>query len=298
MKLIGMMPIRNEDWVLGLSLRVALKWCDEMVVLLHGCTDRSVDIVIDTCRESVQRSGYNRIHISTSGGEWLEMEHRQRMLQLARLYGATHLAMVDADEVLTGNLIQILRGCIESGRPATNSMIELPGYNLREGLGVYHANGVWGHRWFSTVFAYDPALSWQGEQFHHREPFGKKFESFRPVEQGDGGIMHLWGASERRLIAKHALYKVTERILHPDKDIKKLEWEYSLSIKGDPAHPSYGTPATWTYAPVPSSWWEPYADLMKYLNLDAIPWQEAETRRLVEQHGRGFFSGLDLFGVA
>jgi hypothetical protein len=40
MKLIGLMPVRGEDWILGLSARAALMWCDELVILLHSCTDR------------------------------------------------------------------------------------------------------------------------------------------------------------------------------------------------------------------------------------------------------------------
>ena len=41
MKLVGLMPVRNEAWCLGFTLRVALRWCDEVVVCDHGCTDES-----------------------------------------------------------------------------------------------------------------------------------------------------------------------------------------------------------------------------------------------------------------
>lgn len=111
--------------------------------------------------------------------------------------------------------------------------------------------------------------------------------------------MHLWGASERRLIAKHALYKVTERLRWPQKPRWIIDNEYSLAVYGSATAPlTYGTPTTWTYSPVPESWWAPYAHLMKYLDVDAEPWQEAEVRRLVAIHGRDKFAGLDLFGVA
>ena len=52
MKLVGMMACRNDSWVIGLSLRVALMWCDEVVVLLHACTDRSEDIVREVNKET------------------------------------------------------------------------------------------------------------------------------------------------------------------------------------------------------------------------------------------------------
>ena len=109
--------------------------------------------------------------------------------------------------------------------------------------------------------------------------------------------MHLWGASERQLRAKHALYKITERLRWPDKPIATIEKEYSWAIKGEPGHPSFGTPETWKYNTVPDSWWAPYAHLMKYLDVDAEPWQEAEARRLYAKHGPERFKGLDLFGV-
>ena len=52
MKLIGLMPVRNETWCLGLTLRAALMWCDEMVVWLHACTDDSKRITQDIAKET------------------------------------------------------------------------------------------------------------------------------------------------------------------------------------------------------------------------------------------------------
>ena len=41
MKLICLMPARNEDWIIGLSARAALMWCDELIVMDHASTDRT-----------------------------------------------------------------------------------------------------------------------------------------------------------------------------------------------------------------------------------------------------------------
>lgn len=295
MKLVGMMPVRNEDWVLGLSLRVALMWCDEVVVLLHACTDRSAQIVSEVAEHE------GRIVVRTHHHEcWTEMAHRQQMLEIARGMGATHLAICDADEVLDGNMATMCSTGrfkdIVFGTPRGH-ILELPGYNLRNGINQYHSNGVWGSRWFSTAFADDPALSWTGDTFHHREPHGKKLHPYRPIQQGQGGVMHLWGASERRLRAKHALYKITEHLRWPHKSAASIDYEYSRAIKGDQFTSDLAV-QDWTYSSVPESWWAPYAHLMKYLDVDAEPWQEKECQRLVALHGREKFAGLDLFGVA
>ncbi len=288
MKLVGLMPVRNEDWVLALSARIALEWCDELVILLHACTDRSLDICTDLCVEY-----RNRVYVGEVSGEWTEMQHRQLMLQRARERKATYIALIDADEILTGNLLD------KAIFMQHNDMVlQLPGYNLRGGLNRYHSNGVWGNRWFSTAFKDSPDLHWGGDQFHAREPRGRKLIPYQPISQREGGIVHLWGASERRLIARHALYKCTERLRWPSKPVATIDKMYSWAIKGDPQNATYGTPETWTYANTPSEWLAPYAHWMKYLDVDAEPYQEAEVRRLVAEHGAEMFQGLDLFGVA
>lgn len=290
MKLIACMPVRNEDWVLGLSLRVALMWCDEVVVFLHTCFDTSHSIARIAYHEHPQRIHF----ITNSNPQWDEMPQRQTMLKVARECGATHIAIVDADEVMAGDTntgqVAPLRHSIYTLQPG--QLLQLPLYNLRGGIDRYHSNGIWGNRIVSVAFADDPRLHWAGDTFHQREPQGMALQPYRPIQQGQGGVMHLWGASERRLIAKHALYKITERLRWPQKDVRKIDDLYSLAIK--PREP-------WTFTDVPVEWLKPYEHLLfhrpPYLNLDAEPWQEAECRRLVAYHGREKFAGLDLFGV-
>ena len=287
MRLIALMPVRNEAWMLGYSLRMALRWCDEVVVLDHASTDDSRRIAM-----VVREETGNLVHLLfDTRGEWPEMEHRQRMLKAARGLGATHIAMVDADEVLTANLVGSIRGKIEA---SDGHCVGVPGYNLRGGLDRYHVNGVWGHRRFSLAFRDNPALGWSGDTFHSREP-RPQLPTICPCSQGDGGVLHLWGASERRLRAKHALYKLVERIRWPGKPVAEIDRMYSLAIHGDATNDAYGTPKTWGYSPVPPEWWD--AELRHYIDVDAVPWQEAECRKLLEQHGTDKFIGLDLFGV-
>jgi hypothetical protein len=143
MKLVALMPVRNEDWVLGLSARVALMWCDHLVVLDHASTDRTPAIL---------RSLPPSIRVASSclrnnDGLWDEMGHRQWLLEVARAENATHIAIVDADEILTANLLGTVGPMIE--KLPRGSILELPGYNLRGSLTRYHANGIWGNRWFS-----------------------------------------------------------------------------------------------------------------------------------------------------
>ncbi len=298
MHLVGCMPCRNEDWVLALSARVALMWCDTLIIYVHASTDRSWEIA-----SSMAEDEYRGRVCAIRDDEhiWHEMQQRQRLLQAARQAKATHIAIVDADEVLTGSLVtgcgnisgrEIIGNAFESA--PLDTIMHLPGYNLRGGIDRYHSSGLWGNRWFSVAFKDDPVLNWGGDRFHHREPMGFHLEPYKPVAQHQGGIMHLWGASERRLRAKSAHYKLIERMRWPNKPVREIDTMYSWAIHGRPQ--SDDVPAKWQYRDVPAAWWDPYAHLMPHLHLDAEPWQESEIRRIVAKNP-GIEAGLDLFGT-
>ncbi len=101
MKIIGLMAARNEEWVLGLAARAALMWLDDLVVLVHASTDRTIEIAVEVSREHPDRVAV----LLESDPVWEEMRHRQRMLAEARERGATHICYIDTDEVLTGDLL-------------------------------------------------------------------------------------------------------------------------------------------------------------------------------------------------
>lgn len=298
MKLVGMMLARNEDWIIGLSARVALMWCDGLVVLDHASTDRTPQIIQGLMDEyGLQRFRGSRIESQS----WDEMNHRQFLYDQARAMGATHVAIVDADEILTGNMLNCIGAQVEQLRPGC--ILRVSGYNLRGSITRYHSTGIWANRTFSLAFLDAADLCWQGDRFHHREPFsntGKPFPReetiWRNGRQG-GGIMHLWGASERRLKAKHAWYKMTERLRWAIKSAEQIDQMYSWAIRGSGS--ARDNPTYWQFSSTPAEWWAPYTELMfKHLDVDADPWQEKACREMIEQHGRDKFTGLDLFGVA
>jgi glycosyltransferase involved in cell wall biosynthesis len=158
-KLVGIMPVRNEAWCLGFTLSVALKWCDAVVCCDHGSTDRS-RAIMEELGDKTKRVTIREDRES----DWNEMPMRNMLLSEARIAGATHVAIIDADEFLTADRLLTIRSYVENLRLGT--MLELPLYNVRGETGVfpwrYHANGVWGNRWVATAFQDSPALHWAG----------------------------------------------------------------------------------------------------------------------------------------
>jgi hypothetical protein len=301
MKLIGLMPVRNEDWCLGLSLRAALMWCDMVIVFEHACTDGSAAIVDEVQKEFPERVAIRH----DSNPQWAEMSHRWCLLQAARFHQATHIALIDADEILTGNLLPDIRDHIESLPEGV--ILQLPWLALPRTTERYLTSRTFGKlQRVSVAFKDDPSMHWEtrnGYDHHHREPMGSIAGVYTPLKPEDGGLMHLQFLSEGRLRAKQALYQMQEVLRWPAPRIVngvKCKTPEQLACRlalmyGRAVYES--DPLACESSPIPESWWAPYKHLMHYLDKDAEPWQELEVRRLVKEFGREMFRGLDLFGV-
>jgi hypothetical protein len=292
--IVATMPCRNEGWILGLSLRALLMWVDHVVILDHASTDETPEIICEVMAEHPGRVTC----ILEDSPVWEEMRHRQWLLDSARELGASHVVLVDADEVLTGDLLPVIRRMVYACPPAAT--MQLPWLCLRDSKDQVHVSGVWGEQNISTAFKDAPHLHWSSESrgkydFHHRPPMGRSYAPYSPVHDRSAGLMHLQFANSRRLRAKQALYQATEVLRWPGRETPdQIRRKYSLSVYGRDHAPALN----FDLAQCPARWWDSYRDLMPHYSPDAEPWQEAELRRLVDEHGRERFAGLDFFGVA
>ncbi len=283
MRLIGLIPVRNEEYILGLTLRALFIWCDFVVVLDHRSSDKTPDILDEVLREYP-----NRLHcITVVDEQWEEMKHRQMLLDCARFHQATHIAMVDADELLTADISYAVRELI-SELPK-GAIMQLPWLCLRGGLERVHNSGMWGRGMASMAFVDERHWHWKAQgaeqyDFHHRHPFGGPCVPWTPVQDRESGLMHLQFVDERRLRAKQFLYQLTERLRWPNRKMA----DYAGTVYAHQNAP--------TDAPVPREWFAGYEHLLKYLDMHAEPWQLAECRRLIAEHA-GIEKGLDDFGV-
>jgi len=280
MRLIGLMIARNADWSLGAAIECALRWCDEVVVLIHCSHDNSVDAALE-----VRAATGGRVHVLVDDDPvWHEPVHRQKTLDYARNLGATHLGIVDSDEFLSLPVVERTRKLIESLEPG--ECLQIPWVTCWRSLDQYRVDGRWGAMYCSMAFADSPWLHWRsrdGYDHHHRHPF----ES-RPVRQRDwtveaGGLMHIQHASWRRLLAKQAWYKMMEMVRWPEQGAAVINQRY------DPTVDETGL----RLADVPFTWWGWERHM---IDVDKKPWQEDDMMRMRQQWGAARFEGLDLYG--
>lgn len=302
MKISGMMACRNEDWILGFSARAALMWLDSLVIYEHASTDRSREIQAELMAEFPGRVDV----ITDDNPVWEEMRHRQTMLDRCRSLGASHVVYIDADEILTADLLQQIRRLIFELPPS--NVLQLPLLCMRGPNNRVHVNGPWSDGQFvSLAFQDSPDMGWSntgrdGYDFHHRHPMvnpPRPLYGYRPLTWRHSGVMHVQFMNDRRLRAKHAFYKMTEVTRWPGREpIAMVDQRYNLAIYGQYQTPEDGIPRLEaSLGDGRAVWWEGYEDIRSFWNMDAVPWQEAECHKLVAKYGRDFFNGLNLFGI-
>ncbi len=312
MRIICTMPVRNEDWCIGLTARAVLRWCDMLVISDHLSTDRT-PVILDDIRAEV---GSHRLTVTGwHDPVWSEMAQRQEMLNIARDFGATHVVMVDADEILSGNLVPVMADIVR--RLPVGATLQLPWIQLRGSIMKMHASGVWAEQNVSMAFKDQPECHWMardGYDFHHRHAMGMNMEPYRPFRGVEhGGLMHLQMVNDYRLRAKQALYKMQEVIRWPDRiPMSEVNKMYNLAVYGSPQETGVPTwvppgarverrageaPPRGEFTVVPYTFWEAYQPIMDHLAVERHPWQVGACHELMKIHGPMKFKGLDLFNI-
>lgn len=284
MKLVALTICRNEDWILEFCLRSALTWVDEVVVVDDESTDETRRIL-----SLVRQDFPNRIHVCfrPRGDHWEEMIVRQASLDLGRAVGGTHFAIVDADEALTANTSTVVRNAFEALEPS--QLLETPMLAMRSLQHYQDDTSVWSGAWLTIGFRDHPRLTWQpavdGYQHHHRPPHGATVRRRIHASKREGGAFHFQFANQRRLLAKHVLYRMVDHLRWPGRETTvDLNWKYDQALQ---------TPAR--CSAVPAAWYQGLTPSL--INLEGEPWHEREVRRLLAVHGLEAFAGLDLKGM-
>jgi hypothetical protein len=278
MKLIALMLARNEEWVIGQSLPAILRWCDGVVVLDHASTDRTATIAESFANVRLLRE---------TDPVWYEMRYRQRTLDAARDMGASHMAIIDADEMLTENLVPTIRGEIE--KLTTREVLQVPWVCCwRSTRRQRKDNSVWSRARVPMAFCDTLDLHWatrelggaKGYDFHQRPPINAR----NKVGDLEGGVLHLQHANWDRLRAKQVLYRMTELLRWPEFGVDAINRRYGPTSNEDGMR----------LADIPPHWLPPE---LASVDVNAASWQLGEIHRLIFQHGRERFEGLDFLGL-
>src|SRR6056297_1917817 len=99
MKIIALLPVKNEAWILPTFISSVKNVADEIIAIDDFSTDDSAEIL-----RGVGATVVTNPYPAKKG--WAEYKIRQKLLDLGREHGGTHFICIDADEALTANFAE------------------------------------------------------------------------------------------------------------------------------------------------------------------------------------------------
>jgi glycosyltransferase involved in cell wall biosynthesis len=102
MKIITLVPVKNEAWILRFSLKNFCSFSDEVIILDDGSEDESKEIMYE----------YKNVKIVPFKKKeaFVDMSLRRNiLLEEGRKSGGTHFIFLDADEIFSENFTLNIR---------------------------------------------------------------------------------------------------------------------------------------------------------------------------------------------
>jgi len=281
MKVIALVPIKNEEWILHISLPVLSLFCDHIIVGDASSIDASVEI----CKRFPK---VTLLHNPFATGEG-NHNRRQILLDKAREIASDAIIFCfDADEIPTANILDNRRfwGQVNNLKPAESLKMEF--INLWRSTKVYRDDAsVWCGQYKPFAFRDDGKTNFPlGD--HHEPKIPPGFEKNYVTEE-EVKVLHYNPVLWERMISHQAHCRMLER-----KFLKRPV--FLINLRNVITKQEIGLKTT----PVPENWVEAYKK--NGIDTDAardlgLYWYDVEVLREFEKLGVKFFKWLDIWDI-
>ncbi len=281
MKLIALLPVKNEEWILPAYLSTVVPVVDEIVALDDGSSDASVHLLREAGAH-VRASGA----VAKSG--WPENSIRSSLLTIGRERGGTHFLCLDADEALTCPAVKCIRS--EIAELAPGQKLAMQWLALWKDPFVYRDDSsVWSNNFKDFAFADSPDLITnprsEREFGVYRTHGANVAKDWRRMPVGSGAVLHFQFVPWQRFQAKQAWYRCAELIASPD-GARRINRMYAPTLDDSNA----------VTTALPSEWHDGIS-IADRLNELGPAWQLAETLKLFDEHGSEYFEPVEIWQV-
>ena len=292
MKVIALLPFRNEEWCLPSYLHNTTKIVDEIIAIDDGSIDNSVKIL-----EDAGAKVYSSEKLIKFNSGWSEGSIRAELLKLGREAGGTHFVCLDADETFTNPLVENFQELLPQLQPGEK--MSLQWLALWKSYSSYrHDATVWSNNWKDFVVCDDPSLSYNHNQHMHvgRTPASLSDvnnESWRRLENEHGAVMHFQFSAYNNFQLKQCWLRCSELIQEPYNS-QGINIKYSITL----LEQNVGLEE------MPKSWYDKIV-LPKVENFDP-EWKDSSFVRAdllpgiykyFEDYGVEFFENLNIWHV-
>jgi glycosyltransferase involved in cell wall biosynthesis len=276
MKIIALLPFKNEEWILPVYLKSIGSIADEIIAIDDGSTDESKKLI-----ENFGGIVFDNSMKPTAG--WAEYGIRQKLLDLGRSRYGTHFICLDADEAFTSNFIFSARGIIESLTPGQK--LSMHWLALWKSSDVYRDDdSVWSNNYKDFIFCDDGVSNYSYAFLGvSRTPGINEKENNVRIDSNVGAVLHYQFLFWERFQMKQAWYRCAELLNSSRDSVNEINQMYSITME-DSAIGLKQIPDSWLIGIEPPK-------------AGTIPWHFYEIKKLFNKHGVEFFEGLQIWHI-
>jgi glycosyltransferase involved in cell wall biosynthesis len=245
MKIIALMPLKNEEWILKTTIPQLRKFADEILCLDGGSTDGTLEY-LKSQGVSVKPQTEKKINFSA----W-----RREVLEWGRERGGTHFIWLDADEAFTTNFLGEKNGAI-SFRDRLSKMkpgqkLALQWLCLWKSPYVYRDDAsVWSNLYKDFIVCDDPKTTFTDTYIHEGRTPGPNAHpdgssTWIRIPPTEGAVLHFQFVPFDRYQIKQAWQRCNER----NKNIvsaRHINYKYSATLD-DPNARTRSIPTKWFF---------------------------------------------------
>ena len=278
MKIIALLPFKNEEWILPTYLSNVEPIVDEIIAIDDNSTDSSVEIL----KKSNKVKIYKNDEQLKSG--WAEYNIRQKLLSLGREAGGTHFVCLDADETFTTNFVKNFKKIINRLTPGQKLVLQW--LALWKSVDHYRDdNSVWSNNYKDFIIYDSPELKHDYAFLGvGRTPGQNNEETWVRLNPKFGAVLHYQFSHWKNFQLKQCWYRCSELIKMPGME-QAINNKYSITLD-DPHALVRKMPDEWCVN-IPS----PDLDNMK------SSWHLNVMKNWFEEYGVEYFEKLNIWHV-
>lgn len=281
MKIIAVMPVKNEEWILERTLRALSYFCDAIIVADQNSTDKTPDI-LRSCPKVHVIENREVLHNNTV---------RWRLLEAARQFDGYNLIMMfDADELPAATIMNEKNletlASLPVGWSAEFRWIQL----WRNPRQYRDDRSVWSNMWKHMAFKDDRQMMYESRVVindHTARIPQTAVQNTRRLP--DIPILHFQFVVFDRMLAKQRWYRITEH-LFSSRSATDINSMYAITRDERDI----------LLKEVPREWTKPWEDVgvdLDQFQVGELFWYDIETLRHFRKHGVRRLADLDIWDV-